>query len=178
MLLFIVLSSPQNQVYAKQDAEENPTAPLYQDLHPHCDHMPYIDETQNIDNREGVFIESVVINLTKAEDTTPKKEEDTIKILIIEHEERVPSCQMSICIKEWNIISQWKLKTRHQRNFYSITDVYLVTMREQYSTSILMDSKEISRKLIRREARLIRHDQESCECGSHGKTIPSGVTFL
>jgi hypothetical protein len=88
---------------------------------------------------------------------------------------------MSVCGKEWTIISQWKQKLRHCRSFYTANDIYHITVKQMLKEGLILTGskpEEIARVFIQRELKFSYVDQESPECGSLGRSVPGGVVLI
>lgn len=93
-------------------------------------------------------------------------------------EEKIVAPQISICQKEWSIISQWQKKLRHYRTVYTAEDVYQITSKTLYNHSgYLATPEEISRVFVRKELKVHHIDPDVPECGSVGRQIPAS-TFI
>lgn len=94
--------------------------------------------------------------------------------------DRTPAPEISVCYKEWNIISKWQRKTRHARRHYTSHDIYhIITKYPSAEGMVTAPPSEImSRTLIRRELTFKCDQAESPECGTHGGNLPTGTVII
>ena len=85
-------------------------------------------------------------------------------------EETLNTGTVSVCEKEWNIISQWKQKLRHQRRLYHSSEIYRILRRKPMNAGAPWE--EISRNSVRKELRYWQVEAEVPECGTLGRSIP------
>lgn len=86
---------------------------------------------------------------------------------LLREETRVPGTAIRHCQKEWDIISQWKKKTRHEVQAYSRTDVTETTYRIPVGT----DEKIIVSQDTVAELKPVQYEGEVPTCGE--KQLPA-----
>ena len=84
----------------------------------------------------------------------------------------------SICIKEREEFTQWKLKTRHVRNHYDIFEVYHLLVKTRLPINSTLEIEEVSKTLVCRRLKFKCSQNDGPECGSLGKSAPAGYVFV
>lgn len=88
--------------------------------------------------------------------------------------EIVEGNEISICVGEKEEFSQWEYKDRHSLDYYTASDIYLITMKRVLSKrkGNYGQTTVVSRKLVKREYKFLYNEPDSAECGSDGYELP------
>ena len=87
---------------------------------------------------------------------TPLYQEKTVE------EERSTGQELRVCKREWDIISQWQRKTRHEIHYIMPINIYSITWRRGVDEQNTVKISEVLSRQIQKSTRI----QEEPNCGA------------